>query len=49
MRVVLTKTVGLVAAAVLALGCTAVLTLTDGTQAAHRIAADHKGPTDVTP
>lgn len=49
MRVALTRTVGLVAAAVLALASTAVLTLTDGTQAGHRIVADDKGPTGVKP
>ncbi|MEV6839757.1 hypothetical protein AB0N17_35555 [Streptomyces sp. NPDC051133] len=50
MRAALTKTVGLVAGAILALGSIGVVTDTVGTgYAGHRTAADHQGPASVNP
>ncbi|MEV4450560.1 MULTISPECIES: hypothetical protein [Streptomyces] len=50
MRVVLTKTVGLVAGAILALGAVGVVAPSVGTgHADHLIVADHQGPATVTP
>lgn len=50
MRVTLTKTVGFVAATILALGTIGLVTPTVGMgHADHRIVADHQGPAAVTP
>ncbi|MET7597367.1 hypothetical protein ACWERY_22370 [Streptomyces sp. NPDC004082] len=50
MLVALKKTVGLVTAAILALGAVAVATPSGDTeQGSHQIVADHQGPAVVTP